>query len=122
MSLITTSSYEPRNLFAGSEMPKVTEGITLEGQGSDVALAAGTVLAKKSNDKCVVVDTAVTGAEVPYAVLAEDIVVLASTDIKAPIYSTGEFNENKLVFGGSDTIDTHRVKLRELGIYAKKLA
>lgn len=55
------------------------------------------------------------GAQNPYGILAED--VDASANATASIgYLTGDFNENALVFGGTDDVETHRVALRDLGI------
>lgn len=55
------------------------------------------------------------GAQDPYAILAED--VDASSAIVAGIcYLTGDFNENALIFGGTDDVETHRVALRDLNI------
>lgn len=62
--------------------------------------------------------TAVDGSQRPYAVLAE-AVDATSADKTAPVYLSGEFNEDALAFGGTDTIATHRAALRALNIYAK---
>jgi hypothetical protein len=58
------------------------------------------------------------GSQAPYAVLAEDADA-TSADAPAPIYLTGEFDQNQLVFGGTDTVETHRKALRALSIFAK---
>ena len=120
---VSSSAYEPTNLFAGSEMPHVTEGVTFDADISTLTLDLdlGTVLSLKSNDKCSVVDTNVVGATNPYAILAESVTVTKDVDLKVAVYSTGEFNEDALIFGGSDNIEDHRAKLRDLGIYAKKI-
>ena len=68
------------------------------------------------NRDCKTVDsTAVDGSQDPYAVLLEDKDA-SSADQAAPVLIEGEVNERRLVFGGSDTIETHRDALRLIGI------
>lgn len=50
--------------------------------------------------------------------MAEDTDASAG-DLEAITYHTGIFNKNALIFGGSDTFDTHKVALRELNIHGK---
>lgn len=114
-------NFTPDNLFAGGIQPVVT-GIetVLTGQGT---LARGTVLGKVvASSKCVIVNSATQGATpgsgIVYAVLAETVDTAAG-DVVAPVYYTGEFNENALVFGGSDTANTHRTAARNVGIFFK---
>jgi hypothetical protein len=82
------------------------------GDGFDIVIAAG------SGYLQAVDSSAVDGSESPYAVLIEDLQISAAVQPCA-IALCGEFNENALVFGGSDTISTHRDALRKLAIYAK---
>jgi len=56
------------------------------------------------------------GSAFPWAVLAEDTDA-SSAAKKAPVYISGQFNERALYFGGNDTIETHRDRLREIGIF-----
>jgi hypothetical protein len=58
------------------------------------------------------------GSEYPAVILAEDVDATAGTK-PAAVYLTGEFNENALAFGGTDTAATHKTALREVGIFLK---
>lgn len=105
------------NLRAG-DFPIVTQSETvLTGQST---LVAGTVLGKiTSGGKLKVCDSASSdGSQAPYAVLAVGIDT-ASGDVVTTVNLTGEFVINQLVFGGSDTYDTHKVALRALSIFGK---
>lgn len=71
--------------------------------------------------KCKTVNSAnVDGSGDPEAILADESVDATAADKPASVYLTGEFNEDKLVFGGTDTKETHRAALRKLGIFLKK--
>lgn len=111
--------YTPKNLFAGSVMPFVTDSVVI---ASGQTLSAGAVLGKvTSTGKYALVDsTASDGSENPVAILAVDVDASAA-DVTVPVYLTGEFNEDALTFGGTDTADTHRDALRALGIFLKKV-
>lgn len=119
MSLVkTTESFDPDNLFAGWVQPVNSDsGIILTGQG---VLVRGTVLGKiTASKKLKVVDSAQSdGSQLVYCVLAEDVDT-TSADAVAPIYLTGEFNKNELVFGGSDDAATHEIQARNIGIFFK---
>ncbi|MBP2643733.1 MAG: hypothetical protein H6Q67_1620 [Firmicutes bacterium] len=58
----------------------------------------------------------VDGSQVPYAIACNDTDA-TSADKAMPVYYTGNFNSNQLVFGGTDTIDTHQVALKNIGIF-----
>lgn len=113
-----TETYTPDNLLAG-EYPAVTDIVTiLSGQN----LARGTVLGKvTASGKHVIVNSAnVDGSQAPVAVLAEACDA-SGGDKQALVFLSGAFNEDALVFGGTDTVATHRAALRDLNIYAKKV-
>lgn len=107
-------TFTPDNLVAG-DFPIVTEAVTVD----TGVLARGTVLGKiTATGLCVICNSAGTddGRRTPYAVLLEDVDATSADQIAAAALS-GAFNENKLVFGGSDTVATHKAALRDLGIY-----
>jgi hypothetical protein len=107
----------PDNLLAG-DFPRITAwGTIVSGAGS---LVRGTVLGQiTASGKLKPVDSSKTdGSQSPYAVLAEGADA-SSADVAAPLFLTGEFDEDCLVFGGSDTVATHRKALRALSIFAK---
>jgi Bacteriophage lambda head decoration protein D len=110
-------TYTPDNLFAGHNVPVLTGGIVLaKGQGT---LKRGTVVGIVSaTGLAVTVDsTKDDGSQIPYGILTDTIDTEGSTDIKATVYKTGLFNTNALVFGGTDTVETHQAKLRAAGIH-----
>lgn len=114
--------YDPKGNYLG----EAATGATFANQ-IKFALAAGTtphiagdgwaITVAAGSGKFKVVNSAnVDGSENPYAVLAEDVDA-TSADKVVTGYLSGDFNEAKLVFGGSDTIATHEDKLRALGIF-----
>lgn len=114
----TTNSPTPDNLFAGTQVqPVVADEVTV---ASGNTLTRGTVLGRiTASGKVQAVDSAQTdGSESPYAILAADVDASAA-DAVAPAYFTGEYNENALTFGGTDTADDHRDACRKLGIFLK---
>jgi len=58
------------------------------------------------------------GTQTPFGILLEDTVV-GATAAPAPVALTGEFNGAALIFGGTDTVTTHKVALRDLSIFVK---
>lgn len=62
------------------------------------------------------------GSGNPLVVLAEDTTVGVSDVENVPVYETGEFNEDKLTFGGTDTKETHRAALKDTGIYLRSVS
>jgi hypothetical protein len=109
-----THTYTPDNLIAGG-FPLTTGGVTV---ASGQNLTRGSVLGLKTADEQgVLVDSAATdGTENPYCILAEDVDA-SEAEVEAPVYLSGEFNEDALVFGGSDTIADHRAALRDLSLF-----
>lgn len=77
-----------------------------------------TVTVTIGKDHCKLVDSTNTdGSGAPRFVLLKDTDA-TSAAIEAIAAWTGDFNERELVFGGSDTIETHRDALRELSIFS----
>jgi hypothetical protein len=114
---VTNEAVAYDNLIAG-DFPRVTAEVTVL---SGANLVRGTVLGRiTSGGKVVAVvsDGTDDGRRAPYAVLAEDVNASAGDKVGAA-YLSGEFNEDKLVFGGTDTKETHRAALRDANIYLK---
>lgn len=113
-----TETFNYQNGFAGHTMPVVGGSETIA-SGAGV-LTAFTCLGKiTASEKMVIVDsTNDDGSEDIYCILAEDVDA-TSADVVAAVWYTGEFNENKLVFGGTDDADDHRVAARKLSIFFK---
>lgn len=118
-NLITSDTVEQDNLFVAGVMPVVTDTVTLK---AGAAYLRGTVLGIiTAGGLAVDVDSSASdGSEAPYAVLADDTDA-TTDDTKAVVYMTGEFNQNALIFGGTDTMTTHKKALRSLGIYTKAM-
>lgn len=109
--------HEEDNLFAG-DFPIATEAGTVKsGQG---VLDRGSVLGKLTTDsKLVICDPdASSGAEEPYAVLAETTDA-TSADISAPVYLTGQFNIGALGISGDAFSAATLLKMRNVGLFTK---
>jgi hypothetical protein len=117
MPPVTDTEFTYDNLIAG-DFPRETVEVTLL---SGANLVRGTVLGRiTASGKVVAVDTGGDddGRRSPYAVLAEDVDASAGDKV-GPAYLSGDFNEDELVFGGSDTKETHRAAMRDLNLYLK---
>jgi hypothetical protein len=84
---------------------------------TDFALNDSFTVTVTIGDKdCVIVNSDnVDGSQDPYAVLLENVDA-TSADVLAAAMVSGEVNERALIFGGNDTIETHRDALRNIGI------
>ncbi|WP_312908050.1 head decoration protein [Tissierella praeacuta] len=106
------------NLFAGINVPVLTKSVTLKsGQG---VLKRGTVLGIVTDTGLAVpVDSSNTdGSEKADCILTDNIDT-GDEDIVITAYSSGLFNRNALIFGGTDKAEKHETRLRELGIFLK---
>lgn len=107
-----------KNLFAGTEVPPLTAGITLAtGQG---VLKRGSVIGIVTDGEKgkLVNSTATDGSQSPKYVLPNDTDT-SDGDVFTVCYKTGIFNRKALIFGGDDTADTHEAALRLLNIHIK---
>lgn len=121
MAIQESFSYVADNLFAGTQVqPVVADEVVLD-KGIDGEVVRGTVLGRitASGNYVPVDSTATDGSEVPACILAETVTVSSTADKPAPAYFTGEFNQDALVFGGSDTFEDHKEALRARGIFLK---
>lgn len=112
-----SETYTPDKLIAG-DYPLVSDVVTiLSGQN----LARGACLGKiTASGKHVIVDSGGTddGRRAPVAILAEPCDA-SGGDAQAVVYLSGAFNAAAVIFGGTDTVATHRAALRDLNIYLK---
>ena len=111
-------SLTPDNLFAG-DLPRATKMVTITGAA---ALLKGTVLGRiTASDKYLKsLSAAGDGSQVPKAILGADADA-SGGDVLAPIYFTGEFNEDALTLGAAHTLASIRDGLRQMGIFLKKI-
>jgi len=108
-------SFVPDNLIVDGSVPVLTKAVELSaGQG---VLKRGTVLGKitTSGQYKIVNSTNADGSQDADCILADDVDTTDS--VVAVAYTSGHFNRKALVFGDSDTADTHEARLRELGIF-----
>lgn len=105
------------NLFGNMPGADVQyKSVTLQaGQG---VLARGTVVGIiTASQKAVIVNsTNADGSQTADCILTDTVDTTAG-DVVTTAYSAGTFNRAALIFGGTDTADTHQTRLRELGIF-----
>ncbi len=109
-----TFTYDP--LIGGPIPARLTKNVTIiSGAG---VLARGTVLGKinASGKYTIVKSTNTDGSQTANCVLAQAIDA-TNADVIATVYLRGRFNRSALIFGGTDTADTHEDTLRDLDIY-----
>lgn len=113
-NLVGTSAVTSDNLISGV-FPLVTKQFTiLSGQN----VLRGTLMGKISTGGKLVksLSTEDDGSEAPHSILVRD--VDASTGDKlGEVYLSGQFNQEKIIFGASHTIASTYDALRDLGIY-----
>jgi hypothetical protein len=109
--------YTPLNLQIGN-YPKVDDIVIV---AAGASLVAGSVLGRitASGKYKLCNSVAVDGSQVPRCVLAE-AAAAAAVDVSASVYLSGDYDQNQLVFGGADTVATHRDGLRAMNIYPQK--
>lgn len=86
-----------------------------EGTGFDVGDEFSIPVIVGSGQYKIVNSANVDGSQDADCILADDVDTTES--VVAVAYTSGHFNRKALVFGGSDTADTHEARLRELGIF-----
>ena len=105
----------PDNLIAGASDVIAVEATIASGAGK---LARGTVLGKiTANGLCKIVNSAGAddGTRTAYAILAENVDA-TSGNVVTSVYVAGEFAEDALTFGGSDTANTHRYAMQSIDL------
>ena len=110
----TIGTFEYDNLFAGVVQPIASEAITMK---AGQAYMRGSVITKDADGKGILIDSAAGGQ--PYGILADNVDA-TEEDRETVLYLTGEFNQDALIFGGTDTYETHKEALRDKGIFLKK--
>jgi len=113
---VSQEIHTPDSLIAG-HYPLISKEVTLiAGQN----LTRGALLGKitASGKYNLSLSAAVDGSEVPTAVLAKDTDATAA-DVVTVAYESGEFNDNKIIFGAAHTAATVEAGLRDQNIYLK---
>jgi hypothetical protein len=113
---MSTETFTPDRLIAGCCDCVTDSGTLVSGQN----LTRGALLGKiTTGGKLTLCNSAaVDGSAVPYAILAASVDA-SGGDKVCSLYKAGEFNDNAITFGGSDTAATHKEALRDVGIYLK---
>lgn len=109
----------PDNLIAGLSDVIAVEVKIASGEG---VLGRGSVLGKiTASGLYALVNSAGEddGRRTAAAILAEDVDA-TDENVVTTAYIAGEFNENALVFGGTDSADDHRSTLQGIGIILRR--
>ncbi len=114
---MTTLGTYTHDSLIGGDFPLVTAEVTvLDGQDISRGALMGIVTA---SGKAIISDSAASdGSEVAYGVLTEDVNA-DGADVVSSVYLTGQFNDQALSFGGSDTVDDRRADMRALSMFAR---
>ncbi len=104
------------NLFSGM-FPVVTDGITI---AAGQTIKRGDLLVKNQESKSYEKATAVVGPTDVVAIAAEDIMTTEENAVSVA-YKTGEFNSNKINFGGESTLEDNKDVLEAKSIYLRKV-
>lgn len=102
------------NLIVGKDIPFKFKAYTITGGNYTAGTALGQITASKKLTK--LNSAAVDGSNKIFGILMEDCDA-SSADKVASVGLTGEYNQSKIVFGGTDTIATHEKDARALQIY-----
>ncbi|WP_445506707.1 head decoration protein [Niallia sp. 03190] len=118
----TVSTFTPDNLFAGHNVPVITQGIVLaKNQG---IIQRGTVVGIISaSGLATPVDKNQTdGSQVPFGIVTDtvDTGTSETNDKPTTAYTSGLFNKNALIFGEGNTAADHKGKLRDSGIFLQE--
>ncbi len=113
----TLGTSKADNLIAGDH-PLVTDSRIV---GENTTLVRGTYVGIiTATTRIIASDSgAADGSQNGDSVLAEDVTTGAGEEKTVTVYQCGEFNENALVFGGTDTAADRKAEARGLSIYFK---
>ena len=115
----STEGTRAYDALRAGEFGYVTEEVTIE-SGHDISRGMCLGENTSSGEWAPVDDAQADGTEVLRGVLAEDIDTGGGA-AKAVIYRNGVFAEEKVSFGGDDTVSDHRQAAAEKGIYVESI-
>ena len=104
------------NLFSGM-FPVITDGATIS---AGQTIKRGDLLIKNQESKNYEKATVAVTANDVVAIAAEDVTTVEDTAVTV-VYKTGEFNSNKINFGGESTLEDNKDILESKSIYLKKV-
>lgn len=113
-SSATEGTFNKDQLQAGDFPIRTSKLVLISGQN----VARGAVLGKitASGKLNLSLSAAGDGSQVPHCIAAEDVDA-TSGDKDIVVYLSGDFNQNKLIFGTAHTIASTREGLRDLSIF-----
>lgn len=101
-------SVDAKDFYIETFTIKTGQGVILRGTPLGVETATGKLLACDS--------TNADGSEVIFAIATKDVDTTAA-DVISPVYVEGCFNSDKVLWQGTDTVATHKINARKVGIY-----
>ena len=107
------------NLLAG-DFPRTTDSVVMK---AGKVYPVGSVIGRETaTGECALVDsTKSDGTEKVYGVLSVEVDATKGA-FPGIAFLTGEYNQNRLTFGGTDTHDKHKDAARERCIFFKDAA
>ena len=118
-SYSTTTTLIHDDLLAGDNVGPVTEGRVTILSGQVVARGALLGMITASGKYVLSLSASSDGSQTPVAILANDVDATAGDKTNALIYTSGEFNERKVIYGAAHTAASVRNALRARGIHLK---
>lgn len=111
-------NYEPDNLIAGDKQRIVMDFLVIKsGQVLKRGTAIGVITDEVDKGKGKLLDKKSTdGSQNFYAVLSEDVNA-ESSDVKSPVFLTGEFNAGALNFAEGTNADDIKYAARMAGVF-----
>lgn len=107
-----------RNGLIAGDYPTKAEEITITGPAE---FLRGDVIGALTAGGYALVDSSKTdGSEKPVGVICDDISVESGDTAVSTMYVKGEFARRFLRVGGTDTIDTHKRRMTEIGLLVKE--
>ena len=118
-SYSTTTTLIHDDLLAGDNVGPVTEGRVTILSGQVVARGALLGMITASGKYVLSLSASSDGSQTPVAILANDVDATGADKTNALVYTSGEFNERKVIYGTAHTAASVRNALRARGIHLK---
>jgi hypothetical protein len=117
----TADSVTYDNLFVGDQHTEEVQVKSVNLKSGQGVLKRGTVVGIiTATGLAVVVDsTHADGSQTADSILTDDVDTTAGNTVTTA-YASGTFNRKALIFGGTDIVENHETRLRELGIFLRE--
>lgn len=114
---MTIGTVERDGLIAG-DYPLKADEISLTGPAE---LKRGDVLGFTNAGQLTLVNSSATnGSQFAVGIACDDITVADGTTAVCTMFIKGEFNKRFLRFGGTDTAETHKRRMTEIGLLVRE--